>query len=64
MHRPQLDPGSPMRCGRGKKYTAIDCGEDVCPFFLANVIAYNTTDSWEITVGTPVGALPKTISDV
>jgi hypothetical protein len=46
------------------EYTAIDCGEDVCPFFLANLVAYNTTENWDVRVQTPIGRLAKEISDV
>jgi hypothetical protein len=45
------------------EYTAIDCLDatgapaDVCPFYLANLIAYNTTSSWnvrlQVTQGPP-----------
>lgn len=47
------------------EYTALDCGsEDVCPFFLANLSAYNTTETWEVRVQTVGGRLAKSISDV
>jgi hypothetical protein len=34
------------------EYTAVECQDDVCPFFLANLSAFNTTDSWAIQVWT------------
>jgi hypothetical protein len=53
------------------EYTAIDCLDptgapaDVCPFYLANLMAYNTTSSWNLrlvmTSGPPRN---KEISDV
>jgi hypothetical protein len=46
------------------EYTALDCGEDVCPFFLANLGAYNTSETWDIRVDTALGRLEKEISDV
>ncbi len=47
------------------EYTAIDCGEDVCPFFLANLTAFNTVDSWEVQLQPDIGGkLKKSVSDV
>ncbi|MEX1362751.1 MAG: hypothetical protein AB1Z98_06465 [Nannocystaceae bacterium] len=46
------------------EYTGVDCGEDVCPFFLANLTAYNTADTWEVRVDTPAGRIPKLVTDV
>jgi hypothetical protein len=47
------------------EYTALDCGDVVCPFYLANLTAFNTLDSWEIQVMTDLGTrLKKSISDV
>jgi hypothetical protein len=34
------------------EYTSIDCGDDVCPFYLANMSAFNPTDTWDIKVST------------
>lgn len=46
------------------EYSATSCGDDVCPFFLANLSAYNTTETWDVRVDTPVGRIKKQISDV
>lgn len=46
------------------EYTAIDCTDDVCPFFLANLSAYNAADSWDVRIDTSAGKLNKSISDV
>lgn len=32
------------------EYSALDCGDPVCPFYLGNLSAYNTVDSWEVAV--------------
>lgn len=47
------------------EYTAVECGDLVCPFFLANVSAYNTTDVWDVMLysGDPNG-IKKLVSDV
>jgi hypothetical protein len=37
---------------------------DVCPFFLANLTAYNTSSSWTIVVETAAGRLLKELSNV
>lgn len=41
------------------EYTALDCGESVCPFYLANLSAYNTTDSWDVQLQLTSGAKAK-----
>lgn len=46
------------------EYTASDCGEDVCPFFLANLSAFNTTDTWSIEVLTVEGTKKKGFIDL
>lgn len=47
------------------EYTAVNCGDDVCPFFLANLSAYNTTDSWDIRITTDLSTrIKKSVSDV
>jgi hypothetical protein len=46
------------------EYTALDCDDDVCPFLLADLTAYNTLGSWAIAVQTAQGAKKKTFSDV
>lgn len=30
------------------EYSPVDCGDDVCPFYLANLSAYNTTSTWDV----------------
>jgi hypothetical protein len=45
------------------EYTAVDCGEDVCPFYLANLGAYGS-ETWEIVVLSQVGKLAKKIGDI
>ena len=47
------------------EYSAVDCGHDVCPFYLANLSAFNTTDSWDIDIAiSSSSSLPKSISNV
>ena len=46
------------------EYTAVDCGDAVCPFFLANLSAYNTTDTWDIGVPTLIATLEKGVSNI
>ena len=46
------------------EYTAVDCGSSACPFFLANLSAYNTTDEWDVLVSTVAGRVEKSVSDV
>lgn len=46
------------------EYTALECDDDACAFFLANLSAYNTTDTWDIRVETPIGRMSKSVSDV
>ncbi|MBC8067297.1 MAG: hypothetical protein IAG13_03100 [Deltaproteobacteria bacterium] len=47
------------------EYTASDCGDTVCPFFLANLIAYNSFTSWELQLQPDIGGkIKKHVSDV
>lgn len=47
------------------EYTSIECGDAVCPFYLANLSAYNTVDSWELAIDAGMNRpLNKSISDV
>ncbi len=46
------------------EYTWLECGESVCPFYLANLSAYNTTDMWDIRVEVGSGRIEKQISNV
>lgn len=47
------------------EYSAADCGDDICPFYLAAFEASNTTDDWDIRLTVP-GVIdePKTINNV
>jgi hypothetical protein len=46
------------------EYTWLECGESVCPFYLANLSAYNTTDTWDIRIDVGAGRIEKKISNV
>lgn len=46
------------------EYTWLECGESVCPFYLANLSAYNTTDTWDIRVDVGNTRIEKQISNV
>jgi hypothetical protein len=48
------------------EYTPLDCGETVCPFFLANLTAFNTSSSWEVRIDTDIPGvrLQKSVSDL
>lgn len=46
------------------EYSTSDCGQAVCPFFLANLGAYNNRDAWDIEIETGMGRLNKTITNV
>jgi hypothetical protein len=46
------------------EYTALECGDNVCPFLLASLDAYNTTDTWMITVETSTGAQQRAFSNL
>jgi len=46
------------------EYSALDCGEAVCPFFLANLSAFNTTDAWEISLDAATSSYAKKVSNV
>lgn len=44
-------------------YTATSCGEDACPFYLAQM-ELTAVSSMSVTVSLPTGSLTKTISDL
>jgi hypothetical protein len=46
------------------EYTALSCGEDACPFYLASLSAFNATDTWGLAIETVSGLERKSISDV
>ena len=46
------------------EFSEVQCSDEVCPFYLANLIAYNTTDTWDLTVPTTEGSWQKDISAV
>jgi hypothetical protein len=46
------------------EYTWLECGESVCPFYLANLSAYNTTDTWDIRIEVGSLRIEKQISNV
>lgn len=41
------------------EYSVSECSDDVCPFFLANVVAYNTAGSWELQLVPDIGGKVK-----
>lgn len=46
------------------EYSTVDCGAEVCPFYLANLVAYNSTDEWNLRVESSIGRMHKNLSDV
>lgn len=46
------------------EYTWLECGESVCPFYLGNLSAYNTTDTWDIRIEVGTVRIAKQISNV
>lgn len=46
------------------EYTWTECGQSVCPFYLANLSAYNTTDTWDIRIEVGEDRIDKEISNV
>ncbi len=46
------------------EYTALDCGESVCPFYLGNLSAFNTTDIWSLNLDASFGSLAKEVSKI